>query len=292
MYVEKKSSASQKDRSLPMSGKNVEMNKIGIISNAARRQIEALSDSVSNTLGFVKNPKNCCILDLEDYNSVLDKHDLSDYYGNTTDIKWNFQYAMMAYIQKKTRFSIRQHKAPSRIEGVSYDFGQERAGAGCNRLDNFIITSAFVRLLGAVETFELDMIKALLFYRPNGKTPPDVVEYEHIVVEEKVVLEEPDNDEKFVNFKYPPLWTWISGHTRSRFDRRKLLKKVFGFETTIPGFPDKLIEKDWYPKRNAIAHGLKNVEMSLKEYCDVEIYALKVILHYEQQCKVKMNVII
>jgi hypothetical protein len=116
-----------------LAGKDVEMYKIGIISNAARRQIEALSDSVSNTFGYVKNPKNCCILDLEDYNQILDKHCLSDYHGDTTDIKWNFQYAMREYIQKKTGFSVREHKAPSKIEGASHDFGRERAGAGLRR---------------------------------------------------------------------------------------------------------------------------------------------------------------
>jgi len=265
---------------------------MGIISNAARRQIEALSDSVSSTLGYIENPGNRCILKLEDYNAVLDKHGLSDLHGNTTDIEWNFQYAMSEYIQKKANISIQEHKAPSKIEGASYDFGQERAGAGWNRLDNFIITSAFVRLLGAVETFELDMLKALLYYRPNGRLQSRTVPSEQIIAEEKVVLEEPDTSAKPLAYDFPPLWTWISGHAYSNSERRKLLKNVFGFETVIPGFTHKLIEEDWYPKRNAIAHGRKNVEMNLQQYCDVEIYALKVVAHYEAECKTKMNLVI
>lgn len=45
-----------------------------------------------------------------------------------------------------------------------------RSGVGWNDLPNFIITSGFVRLLGASEQYEMDAIKSLLYYRPMGRS--------------------------------------------------------------------------------------------------------------------------
>jgi hypothetical protein len=69
------------------------------------------------------------------------------------------------------------------------------------------------------------------------------------------------------------------------------LKNVFNFEIKIDGYNNSQIDS-WYEKRNAIAHGRKIVELTLREYCDIEIYSIKVVSHYEEQCKRKLRIII
>lgn len=53
------------------------------------------------------------------------------------------------------------------------DFGVGRSNAGwLGRWENFITTSAMIRFLGALEQFEIDALKSLLFYRPHGWCNP------------------------------------------------------------------------------------------------------------------------
>src|SRR4051794_11350795 len=91
------------------------------------------------------------------------------------------------------------------------DLGAERSGAGWRNPANFLITSAFVRLLGASEQFELDVLKALFYYRPSGLLghEEDWIEQK---VEPEVIRESPQTDDKDPNkqvYQKPPLWTWL-----------------------------------------------------------------------------------
>src|SRR5262245_60947498 len=52
------------------------------------------------------------------------------------------------------------------------DVGRERSGADFTNLADFILTSGFIRILGAHEQFERDVLKALFFYRPKGRSAP------------------------------------------------------------------------------------------------------------------------
>ncbi len=52
------------------------------------------------------------------------------------------------------------------------DFGRVRSGAEFHKQTDFVITSGFVRILGAHEQFERDVLKALLYYRPVGRSAP------------------------------------------------------------------------------------------------------------------------
>ncbi|NLL02604.1 MAG: hypothetical protein GX265_06285 [Mollicutes bacterium] len=263
---------------------------MSIISWAARRQIEALSDSVSLTLGYISNPTNSCNMRSSAYNGFLQEHGLLDYLSTEDEMDHNLQEAMGAYIREKGNFAIREHKAPSQINDASYDFGQERSGAGWNKLANFVITSAFVRLLGATETFETDMLKALLYYRPNGLLGPDAEQID-VKADERVLREEPKMENSTDFYEYPPVWTWLRKHAYTNTERRKILKNVFKLENKIDGYNNSHID-EWYEMRNAIAHGRKIVELTLKDYCDVETYSIKVVSHYEEECKQKMRLII
>jgi hypothetical protein len=263
---------------------------MSIISWAARRQIQALSDSVSWSLGYISNSNNKCNMSATDINKLLEKHDLNLVKDADLKSQWHLGTEMDNYVLKTGGFTICEVKAPSSSDDVSNDFGQDRAGANWNELDNFIITSAFVRLLGSLETFETDMLKALLYYRPNGLLGLEKEQID-VKVNVQVILEEPENLKKNEYYSLPPIWTWIRKHAYSNLDRRKILANVFKLDTKIDGYAGTIIE-DWYECRNAIAHGRKRFVMTLREYCDVEIYAIKVVNHFENECKEKMRIII
>ncbi len=184
---------------------------------------------------------------------------------------------------------VLEHMAPLSNPKLR-EVGSKRSSAGWQRVENFIITSAFVRLLGASEQFELDALKALLYYRPQGLSYK-ISQDESIDVEDKVVLEEPELIENKQHFKLPTLWTWIKRHAENNVERSKLLSNVYGIKTIPEGFTGKQREQ-WYESRNAIAHGRKDVTISLKEYVDVQIFAVKSMLFVFEQCKEKFDLII
>lgn len=155
------------------------------------------------------------------------------------------------------------------------DFGADRSGAGWTRSINFCITSAFVRLLGAWEQYEIDVLKVLFFFRPSGKAvgsteeqldQPDDASLEKL---ESIVQEEPvrEGDKKI--YSKPPIWTWVRRFAENNEERRKIFTNVFGIDATPPGHNDKT-RREWYDKRNAIAHGRADVEMTLAEYIDAD----------------------
>ena len=165
------------------------------------------------------------------------------------------------------------------------DFGKSRSNAGWNKLEKFIVTSAFVRLLGAYEQFELDVLKCLLFYRPLGRTGPSASELEEEEATEDVICEAPKDKDPFLK---PPIWDWIRGQAVGNHERRKILKRAYGIEL-------KREEKHWdvwYEQRNAIAHGRAAVEFELRDYCEVEFDVSRVARQLSYACREKYKLII
>ncbi len=74
------------------------------------------------------------------------------------------------------------------------DVGTERSGAGWANAANFCITSAFLRLLGAWEQYELDVLKALVHYRPTAEVLGPPAEQLLIEPDLSAVHEEPTPD--------------------------------------------------------------------------------------------------
>lgn len=163
------------------------------------------------------------------------------------------------------------------------EVGSTRSGAGWYRVENFILTSAFVRLLGASEQFELDVLKALLFYRPQGLSY-SASQNDPVDVEERVILESPEIRENKEYYKLPVLWTWIKRHAENNVERTKLLSNVYGIKTIPDGFTGKQKEL-WYERRNAIAHGREDVTILLQEYIDVQVFVVKSMIHVFKQCR-------
>ena len=263
------------------------MNKL---SWAALRHIEALRESVSLTLqhGAV---------------AIGTKQDEAFY------AEWlreqEIEPVVVKYVteRKKRLDLLRSMEAGIRGHGVDLlhaqlagsgsrfdeqDIGVNRSSVGWQRLPNFILSSAFVRLLGAMEQFELDVLKALLYYRPEGKMFSG--DAEEVVAELAVVTEKPDKDGRFT---LPALWSWLHKPAENTVERRKLFKSVFEIECFPSTFgklkPTEIRSyyQDAYDKRNAIAHGRELIEVSLGDYCKADAYVLALVSHMSSVCRSK-----
>jgi hypothetical protein len=173
------------------------------------------------------------------------------------------------------------------------NLGEERAGAGWKDPANFIITSAFVRLLGASEQFELDVLKSLLYYRPQGLLGHEADWIEQ-TVDCEVIREVPQPDEKSPDvlvYAKPPIWTWLRRHAENNIERTRVFKQVFGLSTVPPDHKPKQ-KQEWYDKRNAIAQGRAGVKMTLREYIEVDVFVAKSMLFLSGQCRERLKLLL
>ncbi|TCP05385.1 HEPN domain-containing protein [Rubrivivax gelatinosus] len=189
--------------------------------------------------------------------------------------------------------SVREHGidlldvqlAGARSRFSEQDIGVERSSIGWARLPNFITSSAFVRLLGAMEQFEIDVLKTLLHYRPEGKgyVPGDDI----LSADLSVPAEAPDKDDRYSK---PALWSWLRKPAENTVERRKIFKSVFEIDCYPASFSGKTSSEirsyyqSMYDRRNAIAHGRKLVEISLSEYCEAEAFVLSLVKHLASVC--------
>lgn len=160
------------------------------------------------------------------------------------------------------------------------DHGVERSSVYWSRQSNLLTSSILIRLLATLEIFEVDALKALLFYRPLGRGAP-ADSYQDEVVEEKIVFEVPSREQDVDYFNYPPLWTWIKRSAEDNTDRRKILSRVYGITFTQPNFGKKLA--DLYEMRNALAHGRKRIDVSISLLLKVDAYAANSMIELRNQ---------
>lgn len=165
------------------------------------------------------------------------------------------------------------------------DVGSKRSSTGWDRLPNFITSSALIRVLGAMEQYELDVLKALLHYRPGGKQHGSNEDF--IEAEMSVVLETPDAEGRY---SMPALWSWIRKPAENAVERRKIFKYVFGIDCFPKTFSElrsneiNAYYQEVYEKRNAIAHGRSLVDVTLGDYCKAEAFALTLFIHLANVC--------
>lgn len=184
---------------------------------------------------------------------------------------------------------LRVQLAGTRSRYNEEDVGFERGSTGWDRLPNFITSSALIRLLGALEQYEIDVLKALLYYRPSGK---EYVGKTRTLVDVAVVTEQPDETGKFTK---PALWSWLKKPAENAVERRMLFSKVFDITCTPPVFGSRKPKEinayyqSLYSKRNAIAHGRESVDVSLAEFCEAEAFVLSMVMHMSLVCEEKYN---
>ena len=171
----------------------------------------------------------------------------------------------------------------------SNDFGADRSSAGWFRSINFCITSVFVRLLGAWEQYEIDVLKALFYYRSTGLLGP---EGEHILqqADDAIVREEPSYRDKKRVFPKHPVWTWVIRYAENNVERAKIFSDVFGIKARPKETGGQ--SEAAYEKRNAIAHGRLNVEMTLAEYVDADVLVFRSVTHLADQCREQQKLIV
>jgi hypothetical protein len=170
-------------------------------------------------------------------------------------------------------------------------YAEQRSGAGWQNPANFIITSAFIRLLGAEEEFKMDVLKALFYYRPSGLPLGDEADQMVLEAEADVMTEEPEIDGDRKLYKKPAVWTWLRKQAENNVERARIFKNVFQIGVIPDGYVNK--QKDaWYEKRNAIAHGRSGVVMTLAEYIEVEIFVARTLTFISDQCREKMKLVV
>jgi hypothetical protein len=170
------------------------------------------------------------------------------------------------------------------------DLGEERSGAGWKDPANFLITSAFVRLLGAWEQYEMDVLKALFNYRPLGllgnEADQAVVQAETAVISEVPVV---DGERRI--YSNPPVWTWLRKHAENNVERAKIFKNVFGI-VTRPKEVTNEQRNAWYEDRNAIVHGRAGVTMTLDKYIEVDVAVAKAMTYVSTQCIDNLKILV
>jgi len=269
---------------------------MGVAVWAALRQIEALRESVAFTLERGAIPRHegediekfCEWLNDQGVNSVVFRYENKTESINILESMRNFIYERCPYFT-----SLEKEMQRSKY-GDEEDFGVHRSGVGWHSLPNFIVTSAFVRLLGACEQFELDSIKALLNYRPAGNVRPPA-EYIPVEVTSGVLTEAPD---QHCAFSKPLIWSWIKGIAENNVERKKIFKRVYKIETAPEGFNGlsksevNKYRNELYDKRNAIAHGRARVHMPLSDYCIADLFVIETVRTIAQQCFDKLKVVL
>ncbi len=274
---------------------------MGLAVWAALRQVEALRESVAITLeeGAIQRGRKP---NREELATWISEQEVKPVILTPRDFETEEQIgedfvdlllSMEGFLKERYPLARAVQDEMRRINHDSPDFGVHRSGVGYHSLPNFVITSAFVRLLGASEQFELDVLKCLLYYRPGGKTE-SLDGFEPVTVTSEVVTEEPGESNAYSK---PPLWAWIKQSAENNVERKKIFKRVYGIDTTPQEFNGwrkqsdvNKYREDLYKKRNAIAHGRENVTMPLKDYCTAEMYVIEVILTIRQQCIDKLKV--
>ena len=63
-------------------------------------------------------------------------------------------------------------------------------------------------------------------------------------------------------------------------------------ETNAERKANNKLRKEWYAKRNTVAHGRAGVTISLKEYLDVDAYVTRSMVHLATQCQDKQKLIV
>lgn len=273
---------------------------MGVAIWAALRQIEALRESVAFTLehGAIQKNKK---LDPEKFEQWIRDQGVKPVILTTRDFETGEQIgdekvhllsSMEEFLEERYPYARAVRNEMCYTQHGGFDFGVHRSGVGWNNLPNFVITSAFVRLLGASEQFELDVLKSLLYYRPAGKDEL-VDECDVVAVTSEVLTEEPDESGAYSK---PTIWTWIKKSAENNVERKTIFKRVYGIETTpeeFNGLNKSAVNKyrnELYEKRNAIAHGRANVKMLLSDYCTAEMFIFETIRTIGQQCLDKLKV--
>lgn len=167
------------------------------------------------------------------------------------------------------------------------DHGVERSSASWERWENFLTTSAMVRFMATLEQFELDALKALMYYRPEGMVarvqglPP-------IEAQEEVVHERPIERDQVWYYERPAIWTWMRRSAENNTERRQIFSRVFGIKFPQPTFGRR--HQDLCELRNMIAHGREAVLITVNDLLQIHGYVTSTIIEIRDRVLEKYQV--
>ena len=169
------------------------------------------------------------------------------------------------------------------------DYGVDRSSAHWDRWENFLTTSAMLRFMSTLEQYEIEALKALLYYRPEGTGDPATV-YAKEEVQEDVIHEKPEMRAQVLYFQYPALWTWIRRSAEDNNQRRQIFSRVYDIHFPKPEFGKT--HKELREMRNAIAHGRDRVDISLSELSHIHGYVIKTLIEIRDTVSEKYKLIL
>jgi len=252
---------------------------MSLASWAVLRQIEAVRVATATALQFGAIAKGMRAVSVEECREWLTEQGM--------DCPNDFAIGVLPALLWKQLQHPRHGEILRRCQaGASEsDFGRQRSGAEFHKQTDFVLTSGFVRILGAHEQFERDVLKALLYYRPVGRSGPST-EYVDEKIGEDVILEQPQRNGDKLEYSKPAIWTWLSRQTENNIERRRFFANVFDIST----LPDKAANKvhdGYYEMRNAVVHGREGIRMSLSQYFDTETHLTEAVFHLIEECAEK-----
>lgn len=169
------------------------------------------------------------------------------------------------------------------------DYGPDRSSAHWDRWENFLTTSAMVRFMATLEQFEIDALKALFFYRPQGAGIP-VEEYDDVEATEKIIFEQPEIRDQVAYYKFPSLWTWIRRSAEENSQRRQIFSRVYEIRFPQPKFDKK--HADLCDMRNAIAHGRQRIDITFRELIQIHCYATTTMITVRDSIRERYRLIL
>lgn len=155
------------------------------------------------------------------------------------------------------------------------DYGPDRSSAHWDRWENFLTTSAMLRFMATLEQYEIDALKALLYYRPHGSGVP-TDEYVEEEAQEDVIHETPETKSQVQYYQRPALWTWMRRSAEDNIQRRLIFSRVYDISFPKPDFGKKHAEL--CDMRNAIAHGRDRVDINFRELIQIHCYVMKTLI--------------
>ena len=135
------------------------------------RQLEALRESVAFTLkrGAVDRGLNTTDQFFVQWLATQGVEPVFQHYGQEDRHVLNMPATIEGPIGQHGVDLLKVHLSGNYSRFDEPDVGSARSSSGWYRLPNFITSSALVRILDAMEQFEIDVLKALFYYRPHRK---------------------------------------------------------------------------------------------------------------------------
>lgn len=152
------------------------------------------------------------------------------------------------------------------------EYGLERGGGGWLGSSEFVIRAGVVLALGALEQFERDVLRILLYHRPAG-----------------LLGSRADNATTKASVqdlhKDCALWNWFDTSARERSPRREVFKRVFNI--ILLGGADEERLQQLYKVRHNFAHGRSSDKVTLSDFVDALHLTFRAMHHLAEEARMK-----